>query len=154
MFGRSNKKKTKELSQTSVLVVDGHSRSRELISRLLTRIHIGRGLTATSAEDALYNLEQDPKIADIIITDSKLAGMSGLKFLKKLRGYEDPNIRLKPVIGVSRTSDMKLYRSLASYGISGFIVKPIGEHRLREALEQALAGYLAPAPSLHLPELE
>ena len=154
MFGRSKTKTSKSLSQTSVLVVDGHARSRELISRLLTRLHIGRGLTATSAEDAIYNLELDPKIADIIITDSRLAGMSGLKFLRKLRAHEDPNIRLKPVIGLSRTSDMKLYRSLASYGLSGFIVKPVGEHRLREVLEKALSGYIAPAPSVHLPEFD
>ena len=154
MFASSKQKKPKRLSQTSVLVVDGHARSRELISRLLTRIHVGRGLTATSAEDAMYNLELDAKLADIIVTDCRLARMSGLKFLRKLRDHENPNIRLKPVIGISRTSDMKLYRSLAIYGISGFIVKPIGEHRFREVLEHALSSYLAPAPSLHLPDLE
>ena len=154
MFGRSKAKKPKPMSQASVLVVDGHARSRELISRLLTRLHVGRGLTATSAEDAMYTLALDPKIADIIITDSRLAGMSGLKFLCKLRAHDDPNIRLKPVIGLSRSSDMKLYRSLAAWGISGFIVKPVGEQRLREVLEQALSGYIAPAPSLHLPEFD
>jgi len=43
---------------------------------------------------------------------------------------------------------MKLYRGLAAYGISAFIVKPVSEGRLKEAVELAMSGYWAPIPSV------
>lgn len=142
---------SKELSQASVLVIDVQASSLELMSRILRRIPVGRCITATSAEDALYNLNENPQIADVIVTECKLAGMSGVKFLRQLRTHENPKIRVIPVIGVARTSSMKLYRGLAAFVISAFIVKPVSESRLKEAIELALSGYRVPVPGI-MPE--
>src|SRR5947208_1947762 len=65
----------------SLLIVDDEETTRELCAAVGAQAGL-RALGAASAEVALEILEQNA--VDIILTDLKLPGMSGLDFLKRV----------------------------------------------------------------------
>lgn len=134
------------LSAASVIVIEDHTFVRELVQRMLKgRVNALHG--AASAEDALYNLEQNPGLAHVAIIDYHLpGGMSGLKFIEKLRTSKIPALRRLPVVMLTRENSMDLYRSAAKCGIAAFLMKPVAITTLVDALEGALAGRRAGSP--------
>ncbi len=69
------------------------------MGRLLKQIGVHQVLMARSAEDAPYNLTKNPRVADVVLLDFGLPGMSGLKFLEQLRDKGAPkNFRTCPLL--------------------------------------------------------
>ena len=60
-----------------VLVVDDHARRRESMADMLR--HAGHQVDAASAAEALARLAAESY--DVVITDLKMPGMSGLEFI-------------------------------------------------------------------------
>jgi two-component system chemotaxis response regulator CheY len=142
----------KTVGAASVLVVEDQTFIQELMSRMLKRIGVRKILTARSGEDALYNLTEDPNLADVVLLDFELLGMNGYRFLEKLRGHENAHLKQLPVVVVTAHNDMQLYGRMAGLGIAGFLVKPVGSEPLQQALTAALAGHRA-TPSRRAPEV-
>jgi CheY-like chemotaxis protein len=72
----------------------------------------------------LLNSENDPIKPDVIILDLNMPKMNGIEFLKVIRN--DPRfINLK--VFIMTTSSESVDRTTAEhYGISGYIIKPLG----------------------------
>lgn len=136
------------LKSASVLIVEDQTFVRDLLGRLLISLSIPKVSSARSAEDALQDLESDPDLANVVIVDFELPGMTGVSFIEKLRASSHRQLREMPVVMLTGHKDMTLYRDAASLGISAFLVKPAGPGTLKAALEEALAGRRVVVPRL------
>jgi CheY-like chemotaxis protein len=147
--GGADDKGPRPLKNASILVVEDHTFVRDLLERMLSS-RVGKLHGAVSAEDAFYNLEKIPGLAHVAIVDYQLPGMNGLKFIEKLRSSKTPALKALPVIVMTGTNDMDLYRSAARLGISAFLIKPVAAATVVEALEGALAGRKVAIPRLNV----
>lgn len=136
------------LKSASVLIVEDQNFVRELLGRLLTSLSIPKVSSARSAEDAIYNLKNDPGLANVLIVDFELPGMNGVQFIEELRASDHRQLKEMPVIMLTGHNDLALYRDAARLGIAAFLVKPAGPGTLQAALEEALAGRRVTVPRL------
>src|SRR5690606_4998434 len=84
------------LKDASVVVVEDQTFVRDLLERML-KDRVGALHGARTAEDAFYNLEQNPDLAHVAIVDYQLPGMNGLRFIEKLRNSKMPSLCRLPV---------------------------------------------------------
>ena len=90
--------------------------------------------TFRSAEDALTWLRKGGK-SDLVISDLRLPGMSGLELARKLsRGRH-----AQPVIVVTAYGSYELARDLSRAGVVECFSKPFGMDALRRAVRRAIA---------------
>ena len=90
--------------------------------------------TFRSAEDALQWLRHGGK-SDLVISDLRLPGMSGLDLARKLaRGRH-----AQPVIVVTAYGSYELARDLSRAGVVECFSKPFGMDALRRAVRRAIA---------------
>lgn len=136
------------LQSASVMIVEDQNFVRDLVGRLLASLSIPKVSSVRSAEDALQTLESDPDGANVVIVDFELPGISGVKFIEKLRASTHRQLKEMPVVMLTGHKDMALYREAARLGISAFLVKPAGPGTLKTALEEALAGRIVAVPHL------
>lgn len=144
----------KPIAKANVLVVEDKKFTRELLHRLLKKIGVAQVFGAWSAEDALFNLKKSPRMADVLLLDFGLPGISGLKFLQQIRAENGPKVLQNlPVVVITGETDPRLFQEMSELKISGFLLKPVGETALRDALERALRNE-AIAPAVMKGELE
>jgi two-component system nitrogen regulation response regulator GlnG len=88
--------------------------------------------TFATAEEAWAWLQQGQ--SDLVISDLRLPGMSGLEFARKLaRGR-----RAQPVIIVTAYGNQETLSDLAAAGVSECFTKPFGMDALRRAVRRSL----------------
>jgi response regulator RpfG family c-di-GMP phosphodiesterase len=89
-------------------------------------------LTASSAEEALEILKQRP--ADLIMSDQRMPGMTGVEFFKQVKSLYPDTIR----IVLSGYSEVSTIASAVNEGeIYRFITKPWNDEELKLAIAQS-----------------
>lgn len=123
--------KTAVTTTAHILVVDDHAAARESTADILR--HAGRTVhCCSSAIEALRVLER--RSFDVILTDLKMPGMTGLEFICAL---QQRNIDTQIIM-------MTAYASVASaveamrYGAFDYIEKPFSADQLDEIVERAI----------------
>lgn len=113
-----------------VLVVDDEPMILEGFDHLLPWEEYGIEISAKaeSGEEAWRLILQGG--FDILITDIRMPGMSGLELLRRLRGE---GINLKAII-LSGYDDFQYVKEASRYGIENYLLKPIEESELSETL--------------------
>lgn len=90
-------------------------------------------LTATTGPDGLAVLEQEP--VDLIISDFKMPGMSGLEFLRKARGLA-PKV---PRVLMTAFPDLDVaIQAINETGIETFFTKPLDPEEVIQTVVQLL----------------
>lgn len=90
--------------------------------------------TFATAEDACAWLRRGQ--SDLVISDLRLPGMSGLDLARRLhRGRH-----AQPVIIVTAYNAPESARTLAAAGVAGWFLKPFQMDQLRRAVRRALEG--------------
>jgi CheY-like chemotaxis protein len=112
-----------------VLVVDDSRPIRLLLTQAL-EAHGYAPVQAETAEDALAIALSDPP--DAIVVDHHLPGLSGVDFVRIVRGSSNARLRSVPVVGLSGVNGSE--RALLDAGASCFIPKPIHEPALIKAV--------------------
>ncbi len=118
-------------SQTNILVVDDHARARESMADILsTAGH--QVICCSSAVEALKVI--DDQSFDVIITDLKMPGMSGLEFLRALdeRGND------AQVAMVTAHATVKTAVEAMRHGAFDFIEKPFNADQLEQLIGRAV----------------
>lgn len=87
----------------------------------------------TTGKEALVRLEKGPGF-DLVITDIRMPGMSGVDLLKRIR-FMDPDLA---VIMVTAVSDVNIAIETLKLGASDYITKPFNLEELCIAVERAL----------------
>jgi len=85
-----------------------------------------------SAEEALLELQRGP--VDLVVTDLRLPGMSGLELLARIR-QTNPQLRALLITG-QPTPDVRAQAQ--ALGVVAFLPKPVGTNLFLEAVDRAL----------------
>ena len=116
------------------LVVEHSPEVRESLCYLLLSYGI-RGLPAQNSDEALQLLETATDVsAAIVDVDNRDVG--GVEFLEKLR----PRAESIQLIVHSVQSNREFVRSMAGYGVRGYLLKPFDEERAASGLRKMLLG--------------
>jgi CheY-like chemotaxis protein len=104
-------------------------------------------LDMPSAEEALLELGRKP--VDLLVTDIRLPGMSGLELTIKIR-QRKPD---QKIILVTALTDSKIRRQASEAKVDGFFNKPLDLPNLLEAIENCLGiVHVVPPPAPLLPK--
>ncbi len=124
-----------EWQTLTVLVIDDSKTTREMIRSMLHEIGIKHTFQANSGEQALGPKREALYLADIVICDWNLPGMSGLDVLKHVRSLS----AVKAFLMVTGRCDIASIVAARDAGVSGYISKPFSITRLKTQLETVLA---------------
>lgn len=117
-----------------IVVVDDEATNREAVrdALLAAGCHV---VMASSADDALAQLQAHLRTPDLILTDFQLgASGDGLEVIRRLRTHYDETI---PALVVTANTDTRLPAEAAALG-AGLLHKPVGLQRLLLALKESL----------------
>ena len=121
----------------TVLVVEDHADSRELLSQLLS--HEGAVvLTAHDGLAALHTLEA--RIPDVILADLPMPGMDGLDFARRVKA--NARWAAVPIIATTAHTRSADFQATLSAGFAAHLVKPVDWELLLRTIER----FLVPAP--------
>ncbi|QQS34291.1 MAG: sigma-54-dependent Fis family transcriptional regulator [Acidobacteriota bacterium] len=119
------------MSRKSILVVDDEKNQREILETILS----GEGYdvtTASSGEAAMKFVET--RRFDLVLTDLKMTGMSGLDLLKQLTDYD------KSIIVILLTAHGSVDSAVDAMRLGAFeyLQKPYDSEKLLETVSRAL----------------
>ncbi len=117
----------------TILVVDDTAQVGQLIRTMLAEDrHVV--MLATSAEEALHLWKKNRHAIDLVITDSRMPGMSGRELVRRLRS-EDPHL---PVVCTSTHTPSDLAGTAEPVGSVAFLEKPFSRASLAAVVSKAL----------------
>lgn len=119
---------------TKVLLVDDSSQARAFLKKRL-QLYCLNVLTATSGQDVLEVLQQNPDIKLLIIDDS-LPGASGFEMITQIRRTHSSNTLA--VIGISSKDDPALTAKFLKSGANDFLKKSCTPEELLLRVSQNL----------------
>ncbi len=128
-----------DLRNVPVLVVDDNKTNRTILERILA--HWGMRVTlAADAEAALTELRRAQQSQDpfqLILLDVCMPGMDGFDLVEQIRGYPDlEHITIMMLSSSGMRGDAIRCRQLH---IAAYLVKPVGQKELRDAVVAVLA---------------
>jgi CheY-like chemotaxis protein len=119
----------------TILVVDDRPEIAELLRMMLT-LDAHRVLKATSGEEALSLWREHRKSIDLMITDSRMPGMTGSELIQRIRS-DAPQL---PVLCTSAQTEDELAESGALATSVSFLEKPFTRTQLRTIVGHILRG--------------
>lgn len=132
----SNKSPHKELSDTSILVVEDNVANFVLIARLLGYMGIHCEWKTSGYEVVEY--ADSLSALDLILMDLRLPYEDGYEALKKIRS--SAKLANTPVIAVTAEATAEQMQKARQSGFNGFIGKPIDPDRFPEQIRRILDG--------------
>ena len=115
-----------------ILVVEDDYINRKLLVNILKKkLYEVEIFESGDGEDALTKLHQNPDIA-IVLLDIEMPKLNGIEFLA--RYVNDDTIPRVPIIAISSNENRK--KESLIRGADAFLMKPISEERLMEALQE------------------
>jgi len=117
----------------SVLIIDDDYAALKALSSLMTALGAQQVQEAETAEQALKLVEQEQ--FDLIVSDYRLDGMSGVEFLEKVRAKGNQT----PVLVLSGSPDKKGVIRTTQLKKADFFTKPFKIVELTDAMERLLA---------------
>ncbi|MBM4004092.1 MAG: sigma-54-dependent Fis family transcriptional regulator [Planctomycetes bacterium] len=122
----------------SILVVDDHPQARESLTDILR--HAGHcANSCASAVEALAWLERHS--VDVVITDLRMPGMSGLEFIRALQSRQCESQIIMVTAHASVSSAVEAMR----HGAFDYIEKPFDADQIESLVSRALARHASPA---------
>jgi PAS domain S-box-containing protein len=121
-----------------VLVVDDNSTNRRILEEMLTAWRL-RPVLAKSARKAMSRLEKALGAGvpfPLVLVDANMPEMDGFALVEQIRG--NPGLAgaiIMMLTSASRSGDAARCREL---GVARYLIKPIGESELLEAIQQAV----------------
>jgi len=116
-----------------VLIVDDHPNTAEMLARVIRKLETPvEVLTASSGEDALQQLGDG--VADILITDFMMPGMSGLELIEKLQEGRKP----AHTILMTAYDTPGLSITIRRLDIQDYLVKPVDPERIRDIVSKSI----------------
>lgn len=114
-----------------ILVVDNDENATTGLCKLLSKSGY-KTIGAESGEKALEYFQND--YFDLIITDVRMTGMTGIDVLKKTKEIS-PNTR---VIVYTAYADTDLFLEATENGVFAFLAKPISVDKIKEIVAKAI----------------
>ncbi len=130
---------------TRILLVDDEAFIRTTIKHMLRGMAAYRTLEVLDASNGATALElvrtSEPCL---ILCDVSMAPMSGLDFVKELRGLPDLWLRQIPVVMLTADAQEETVAKAMSLGANGYLLKPISTKQLHARIEATFKRVLSP----------
>lgn len=118
-----------------ILVVDDDPALQKLVTSLLQRSQM-EPLNAMNAAEAIKILKEDP-LPDLMVLDLMLPEISGIRFLKQIRGKK--RFQELPVVILSALADADKIREGLEAGADRYLTKPYLANNLVKTVREVLA---------------
>lgn len=131
-----------------VCVIEDEPLMREYLSNNLSDIHCDFEVTATAANgaDALNLL--NTQSFDLIISDIRMPGYSGLEVVEQLRSVDDDT----PVILLTGYDDFSYAKTAIRLGVNDYLLKPLNDSELHNSLNNVKARIQQTRNSIVIPD--
>lgn len=128
------------MREATVLIVEDEPMTREGLRKALESWGAGRYRfdVLDNGFEALESIRNNADI-DLLITDIRMPGMSGLDLVEALR--EKRRDGMPPVILISGYAEFEYARRAIQLGVVEYLLKPVSDRKLVEAVERALADH-------------
>lgn len=123
-----------EATKPRILVVDDDPALQKLVMQLLQRGGF-EAIGALTAREAATVLKEQP-LPDLMVLDLMLPEMSGIDFLKQIRGRDE--FQELPVIILSALADPEQIREGLSSGADRYLTKPYLANNLIKTVREVL----------------
>lgn len=121
------------MSSNRVLIVDDQRDIRELLRASLEYLNLDLNIVdVPSGEEGMLVISRQK--FDLLITDVRLAGMTGLELVRKVQ-RRNPDLR---VILITGLTDDTVRQEVAQFGASAFFYKPVDIPEFQAAVIRAL----------------
>jgi two-component system sensor histidine kinase/response regulator len=133
------------LAGLPVLVVDDNLTNRRLIGEMLVRWGIKPTLTASGTEALAALRQPDPSSCSfaLLLIDARMPGMDGFELVERIRALSElPNLEIMMLTSDGQRGDAARCREL---GIAAYLVKPIVQSQLRDAILNVLGRVSQPS---------
>lgn len=117
-----------------VLIVDDSNVMRKIIKNALNQLGFSDYVEAADGHAAMKEIGEDP--VDLIISDWNMPKMTGLEFLKNVRGHG--NLKDIPFLMVTSEGDEAKILEAVEAGVSQYIVKPFNANQLQKKVKEIL----------------
>jgi two-component system, chemotaxis family, chemotaxis protein CheY len=122
-----------------VLAVEDDNATRLMLRRMLETLEFAAVETAASVDGAKLAFQAPPEQwPNVVLCDVDMKPENGLDFVAWLRAQPMGQMRKTPVVMVTAHAHAALVRRAMELGVSGYLVKPVGEAALRTRLERAI----------------
>lgn len=129
-----------DFSALGFLIADDRAFIRELIQSTLRRYGAKNVLQASSGREAIDVLDRSGPQIDCAICDWNMEPLTGLEVLQIVRaGGASETRRDLPFILLTGHADSPLVKSALDLDVSGFLVKPVAQKKLVDAIDKAIA---------------
>ncbi len=112
------------------LVIDDSMPMRRIIANILSRLGYTDVVLLSNGREALKRLENER--FDLIITDWYMPEMTGIEFLRLLRGK--PETKDVPIVIVSANGSKDDVAQAIQLGVNGYVLKPFTAETLKERI--------------------
>ena len=127
------------MTRLRCLVVDDERPALDELAYLLARDErVGEVLTSDSATDALRLMHAER--VDAVLLDIAMPGLTGLELAQVLGRFREP-----PAVVFVTAHDEHAVAAFDVHAVD-YVLKPVREERLREAVRRVVEGSAAPAP--------
>ncbi|MFP4175653.1 MAG: response regulator [Planctomycetota bacterium] len=113
-----------------VLIVDDSRSMRRLITMALKHIGETDVIEAEDGVQAVYKLQE--ALPDLILLDWNMPNMSGIQFLKRIKGHD--KLKDIPVIMVTSEGKSSEIQSALDAGAESYVVKPFKPQDLAQRI--------------------
>lgn len=121
------------MSSSRVLIVDDQRDIRELLRASLEYLNLDLNIVdVPSGEEGMLVISRHK--FDLLITDVRLAGMSGLELVRKVQ-RRNPDLKVILITGIT---DDNVRREVAQFGAAAFFYKPVDIVEFQAAVLRAL----------------
>jgi len=121
-----------EQSKKRILIIEDDDEMRSLLKDFIEE----EGYEADSVEKGTYAFRKlITDSFDLIITDIRMPGYSGLEILPELKRLQ-PRI---PIIVITAFGSEEVYRKALLRGANAYLEKPIHFHKLKELIQEIIS---------------
>ena len=124
----------KILEGVRLLIADDCAGSREVLREMVARVGAS-ALTASSGDEAMFLMKNTP--FDVLLVDAHMPGSDGFEVARSARMLPEAPVVVMMLGSSNLLSDAAECRRL---GIEQYLVKPVTEFELTQALDRALHG--------------
>ena len=130
----SNASMTDQLKDLTVLVVDDHFPTRDMVKTILREFGFTKVLQADNGANALQRLEENE--VDLVICDWNMPGTSGIELLRSLRKKD--RYQNLPFLMVTAEVYKENVQEAIRLGVTDYIAKPFTAETLLQKIMATL----------------
>ncbi|MFC1715141.1 response regulator [Candidatus Poribacteria bacterium] len=117
-----------------VLTIDDSATMRKIIKDFLGKMGDYTITEAENCDDGLKKLAATKM--DLILVDWNMPGMSGIDFVKTVRGV--PNLAKTPIVMITSNAEKEQVLSAVMAGVNAYIVKPFTADIFTQKLSEVI----------------